>query len=307
MCEQCHLKGSAAVLQPGKQWWDFQPGQKLESIAIHYVEAAPNSSIVAVSHAEQLSLSRCVRASANRLWCGSCHNPHPAVKSNRAAQIREVCSSCHPAATLAANHTSPQTADCVACHMPRKPAADVAHAAITDHRIVRYAGEAPPIPSPRIVPWKPDDSPASARNAALGWFAYAQKTRNSEVIEEAYRRLESLSGLLRDAEVMAATGYLLLEAGKPQPAVAQFQNAVQADSANAEYRLDLAVAQHASGATSAALDSLQRAIALDPYDYRPYLAAAKIYDRLRNPDQARRIIQRYLFLDPQSLTMRLSE
>jgi len=48
-------------------------------------------------------------------------------------------------------------------------------------------------------------------------------------------------------------------------------------------------------------------MSLDEYDYRPYLAAAKIYYRLKLPDQARRMVERYLRLDPQNLTMRLAE
>jgi Flp pilus assembly protein TadD len=304
VCEQCHLKGAAAVLQPGKHWWDFQPGQKMESVAMHYVEAAPNSSIVAVSHAEQLSLSKCVRASANRLWCGSCHDPHGAAKADR---IRQVCNSCHPAATLAAHHANAATADCVACHMPRRPTADVAHAAVTDHRIVKRPGDGEAGASVmRIVPWKPDESAAAARNAALAWFAFAQKNRSSAVVKEAFERLEVLAHL-RDAEVEAALGYMLLEFGRPKLAVPEFDEATREQPGNAEYWLDLAVSQDAAGETTAALSSLQHAIGADEYDYRPYLAAAKIYDRIGVQDQARRVIQRYLKLDPENLTMRLAE
>jgi predicted CXXCH cytochrome family protein len=307
VCEQCHLKGAAAVLQPGKQWWDFQPGQKMEAVAIHYVEAAPNASIVAVSHAEQLSLSRCVRAAGNRLWCGTCHHPHGAAKADRTAEIRQVCTSCHPVETLAAQHANPQTADCVTCHMPRRPTADVAHAAVTDHRIVRRPGEAGAASVARIVAWKPDESPAAARNAALAWFAYAQKNKTPAVAQEAYQRLESITGPLRDAAVEAASGYLLLEFGKARSAIPRFEQAAQQQPGNAEYWLDLGVAQDAGAEGPAALDTLQHAMSLDEYDYRAYLAAAKIYDRMKLPDQAKRVVQRYLRLDPQSLTMRLAE
>jgi len=307
VCEQCHLKGAAAVLQPGKQWWDFKPGQKLESVAIHYVEAAPNSSIVAVSHAEQLSLSKCVRASANRLWCGSCHNPHGNAKADRTAEIRQVCMSCHPLAVLAAQHANPQTADCVTCHMPRKPTSDVAHAAVTDHRIVKRSGDSEAATVARIVSWLPDDSQSASRNSALAWFAYAQKNKNPAVTKEAYQRLASISGPQRDAAVEAASGYMLLEFGKPRLSIPKFEEATREALGNAEYWLDLGVAQDAGGETTAALESFNHAMSLDEYDYRPYLAAAKIYYRLKLPDQARRMVERYLRLDPQNLTMRLAE
>ena len=280
VCEQCHLKGASAVLQPGKQWSDFKPGQKLESVAIHYVEAAPNASIVAVSHAEQLSLSRCVRASRNQLWCGSCHNPHGAAKVDRTAEIRQVCTSCHPVATLAAHHASPQTADCVSCHMPRRPVSDVAHAAVTDHRIVKRPDDNAATAIGRLVAWKPDESPAAGRNAALAWFAYAQKNKTPAIVKEAFQRLDSVPGPFRDAAVEAAAGFMLLEFGKPQLAVPRFQEAAHEQSGNAEYWLDLGVAQDAEGASTTALESLQHAMSVDEYDYRPYLAAARIYDRL---------------------------
>jgi predicted CXXCH cytochrome family protein len=307
VCEQCHLKGAAAVLQPGKQWSDFQPGQKMEAVAMHYVEATPNASIVAVSHAEQLSLSRCVRASAGRLWCGTCHNPHGAKAADRTSEIRQVCTACHPATTLAANHSSPEQADCVACHMPRRPTADVAHAAVTDHRIVKRPEKTPGEGAgSQIVAWKLDDSPSAARNAALAWFAYAQKSKSPPVIKEAYRRLVALPPS-RDAAVEAATGYLLLAFGQPKLSTPDFLSATHDEPTNPEYWLDLGVSQDAAGNTTAAIEAIQHAISLDQYDYRPYLAAAKIYRRLQVPDQARRMIERYLRLDPQSLTMRLAE
>ncbi len=100
---------------------------------------------------------------------------------------------------------------------------------------------------------------------------------------------------------------MLLEFGRPQPAVIDFNEATRDEPAKAEYWLDLAVLQDAAGNITAALESLQRAIALDSFDYRPYLAAAKIYDRMGVPDQARRTVERYLRLDPENVTMKLAE
>jgi Tfp pilus assembly protein PilF len=100
---------------------------------------------------------------------------------------------------------------------------------------------------------------------------------------------------------------MLLEFGRPKLAVPEFDEATREQPGNAEYWLDLAVSQDAAGETTAALSSLQHAIGADEYDYRPYLAAAKIYDRIGVQDQARRVIQRYLKLDPENLTMRLAE
>ena len=84
VCEQCHLEGEVRVLNPGKHWQDFQPGNTLETVFSTYlVRAAPGLGDKAVSQAEQLSLSRCARESAGRLWCGTCHDPHSSA-TNRA-------------------------------------------------------------------------------------------------------------------------------------------------------------------------------------------------------------------------------
>ncbi len=79
VCEQCHLEGATAVLNPGKAWSDFQAGASLESVETHYVFRNPDgslSSLAAVSHAEQLAVSACSRGSGGKLWCGTCHDPH---------------------------------------------------------------------------------------------------------------------------------------------------------------------------------------------------------------------------------------
>src|SRR2546428_306914 len=37
ICEQCHLEGEARILNPGKRWRDFHPGENLEQVAAAYV------------------------------------------------------------------------------------------------------------------------------------------------------------------------------------------------------------------------------------------------------------------------------
>src|SRR6266481_1791170 len=80
VCEQCHLSGETRVLNPGRQWSDFRPGQELEQVFSVYVHdtghAASDPSIKVISHVEQLALSACARQSGGKLWCGTCHDPH---------------------------------------------------------------------------------------------------------------------------------------------------------------------------------------------------------------------------------------
>src|SRR5207302_11363811 len=92
------------------------------------------------SHVENLAQSACQRGSGDRLWCGSCHDPHvvPEV-SQRASWFRTKCLMCHAkrgctesisARTRAAN-------DCTVCHMPKAAVADAQHVVYTDHSIPR--------------------------------------------------------------------------------------------------------------------------------------------------------------------------
>ncbi len=133
VCEQCHLEGEARILNPGKHWQDFHAGNDLEAtFSTYLLHVSASEGTKAVSHAEQLSLSRCARESAGRLWCGTCHNPH-AAPENRAQQVRETCLTCHSA--LFAQNKHQPAEECVSCHMPRIRPANVAHAAITNHLI----------------------------------------------------------------------------------------------------------------------------------------------------------------------------
>ena len=79
VCEQCHLKGVARVLNPGKDFTDFAVGQPREKTFTIYQYSTPPGEqppFNLISHSEQLALSRCKRISGDRVWCGTCHNPH---------------------------------------------------------------------------------------------------------------------------------------------------------------------------------------------------------------------------------------
>ena len=43
VCEQCHLSGSARVLNPGKGWADFVPGVPLEEVFSVYTDDVEGS------------------------------------------------------------------------------------------------------------------------------------------------------------------------------------------------------------------------------------------------------------------------
>ena len=175
VCEQCHLEGVARILNPGRDWWDYKPGDPLEKTFVTYMETAGSTTLRAVSHSEQLAQSRCARASGGRLWCGTCHSPHGS-RIDRAAQVRQACLSCHQSLFGGAKHAPAD--ECVTCHMPHLRPADVAHSAVTDHRIVRTPTpqiSLPPVAKVRLRPWREPDSTVAQRDLGLAYFEWAAK------------------------------------------------------------------------------------------------------------------------------------
>lgn len=170
VCEQCHLAGEARFLRHGRKMYDFRPGLPLGQFWSIFVHAYNNGQEdKAVNHVEQMHLSRCFQASAGKLGCLSCHDPHVAVgPERRVAHYRARCLSCHEqhgcSLPSAVRRQTQADDSCIACHMPRYSAVDIAHAAATNHRIVRQAPspDAPNAASssspPSFVPFDPADS-----------------------------------------------------------------------------------------------------------------------------------------------------
>ena len=128
VCEQCHLKGVARVLNPGKKFTDFVVGQPLETTFTIYRYSMPNGEqppFKVISHSEQLALSRCKSASGDAMWCGTCHDPHD-NPVDVVLYYRSKCLSCHAKSHFAASHPS-RNSNCIGCHMPKREADDGGH------------------------------------------------------------------------------------------------------------------------------------------------------------------------------------
>jgi Flp pilus assembly protein TadD len=162
VCQQCHILGEERIVRRDRNAFDYRPGLPIHlffSIFVRPPELVDNRKTV--SHVEQMYLSKCFRASAasNKLGCVSCHDPHELPEpSRRLSFYRERCLRCHEirssgeVATAITNAHSPLTThhspkdNCIECHMPRRASANVAHAAITDHRVVRRPDRIPEVP-----------------------------------------------------------------------------------------------------------------------------------------------------------------
>ena len=77
VCEQCHLQGVYHVERAGRRSSDYRPSLPLEEFLAVYVASSSRlaGEKPAVSHVEQMHLSRCYRDSGGRLGCISLSRP----------------------------------------------------------------------------------------------------------------------------------------------------------------------------------------------------------------------------------------
>ena len=158
ICAQCHLSGEVRVSRPGKEGQTLAAGGLLADILTVFVRAGSPSDLRVTSHVENLAQSACKRASGDKLWCGTCHDPHTAPEpAEKAAYFRGKCLSCHQTQDChAAEEARLANGDsCIACHMPRGPASDIQHVVFTDHSIRRKPSGAGVVPSSssELVPY----------------------------------------------------------------------------------------------------------------------------------------------------------
>ena len=96
ICAQCHLSGEVRVAKPGKEGEALTAGGLLADDLTVFIRAGSPSDLRVTSHVENLAQSVCKRKSGDKLWCGTCHDPHTAPEpAEKAAYFRGKCLSCH--------------------------------------------------------------------------------------------------------------------------------------------------------------------------------------------------------------------
>src|SRR5262249_23647953 len=270
--------------------------------------------------------SRCFRESRGpgQLGCVSCHDPHAVPAPERkVAFFRDRCLACHTdrGCSLAPDRrrqTSPEDS-CVACHMPRRPSADINHAATTDHRVVRGAGDPAPA-QPRKL--RPGESPLVHFHADLAGPQGPEGRRDlglalEELAREAspaQRQLaESALALLdeavrrhpEDVPAWEARGQALRLLGRTQEALASVREALapapgreQPLARAASYADDL-------GQREASLADWQRALAINPWFPEYRFRRAQLLSEAGDWPGALAECEAVLRSDPANIEMRL--
>jgi hypothetical protein len=223
VCAQCHLTGQSRIARTGRRLTDYRPGDLLSDFTATFVSTTPGEFQVN-SHVEKLAQSACKRAAGDRLWCGSCHDPHavpPAAE--RAAWFRAKCLTCHEAGDCS------RGADCAGCHMPKSPAADAGHGVFTDHSIPRVPRSPQSVRAKSAASWTLRGfTAADAGDRELG-LAYAEigvRTGDRRQQAEAIRLLTSAP---QDGESQVRLGDLQERAGNFTRALELYQAALRQD------------------------------------------------------------------------------
>jgi len=308
ICEQCHLEAAGRVLNPGKRWEDFHPGAPAEqTFATYMLVGGDNHEVIAVSQVEQLAQSMCMRASGGKLWCGTCHNPHGQVK-DRQQELRTICTNCH--VKLAADHPAAPT-ECTSCHMPRGPTTNVAHAALTDHRILRRPGN-PALQQSgpeKVVAWREPPLPVQERNLALADLLAALSEKSSALQEEGFRLLTSVPAehWNNDPEAVSALEGLYLQKGDFANAIKFGQRSIALSPHSAKAAMNFALVLLRSRDPAAAESQFGRAIDLDPSLKPAYGRLAIMYANQGRSAEMMDVIDRYLKWNPQDIMFRMQK
>ena len=284
ICEQCHLTGATQrILNPGREFDDFHAGQRLEDVFTVYTRSGARAFKV-ISHSEQLARSACARNSQGRLWCGTCHDPH--LRGAPTSQTyNEHCQMCHQG-KLDKSH--PADANCISCHMIRRPAQDGGHTVFTDHRIMRqYQPDEPDSQSADLMPWREPEPALRARNLALAYVNAGIAGHSPAEIVRGYRMLTEVQRAAPDdVGVLNGIGRALLAGGQPLEALKAFEWVLRLMPNSATNEEDVGLAFLESGQTEKAASHLRRALELDPLLLSAGTALQEVYRKQGDSDKA---------------------
>ncbi len=334
ICQQCHLDGAHRIVRRSRDRYDFRPGMHLKDFMSVLVDARRTTSTKAVNHAQQMYVSRCYQASggattsggaasspsAGRLGCLSCHDPHRKIAAEqRVTHYRAACLKCHAAddCTLPheQRHADNKQDSCIACHMPRYAASDVAHTASTDHRIPRKPSTAGDPDEARPSGPMPDDAlvsffvrngvPAEAEDvrdlaiARVNLAIHKQATADSAIapLQAAWKRDPG------DLEVGDALGTALWLTGRHDEAVPVLRAVLARQPAHETALFTLAYIK-TEARDGESIELWRRLTELNPThpDYRAYAVKALTAQNVWS--QAERHCRVWVGLEPWSVSAR---
>ncbi len=306
ICAQCHLSGEVRVSRAGKQETALTAGGLLADDLTVFVRAGSPSELRVTSHVENLAQSACKRASGDKMWCGSCHDPHtPPEPAQKVAYFRNKCLSCHQTKDChAAQETRLANSDnCTQCHMPRGPANDIQHVVFTDHSIRRkpagsgvtpasdYAAELVPYPS----------YTSSTRDLALAYAVVALRDHNPADRDRAFPLLKQAAEQgTADAQALAYLAEFYRDAKDDAHALPIYQQVWRMDKSQYAAAAALGAYQMQRGNLAEAIQLWREALTLNPAMTLVRVNLAKALLSTGNPGEARAALEQALHFNPAS-------
>jgi tetratricopeptide (TPR) repeat protein len=143
---------------------------------------------------------------------------------------REKCLQCHDRSGFATEH-HPENRDCVACHMGRAAAGDIAHEQVTDHWIRRLPEEHSNAKASTGLLAVVGIEVAGDREFGLAYAQLAARGDRSAASRalELLKRAEKGSGSSGDPELHAQIGFLEQVQGHAMAAAEEYRAALRAD------------------------------------------------------------------------------
>jgi Tetratricopeptide repeat/Cytochrome c554 and c-prime len=302
ICEQCHLSGEIRVPKQGSNEPVLSPGDRLADSLTVFVRSGSGAQLRVTSHAENLAQSLCKRKSGDKLWCGTCHDPHSVPSANqKAAYFRGKCLTCHQTSSCSAPQTLRQANgdDCIACHMPRNPTSDVDHVVFTDHSIPRrpMPGRAEPSVDADLEPYGGGE--VSARDLGLAYVMVALREGNAVYRERAFRLLQdAVAQGARDAQTLLYLAQLYRDRKDDAHARPLYEEVWRMDREQYAAGAALGAYQMQAGNLDEAIRLWRQTLAISPalVLVRQNLATALL--RTGRPDQAQENLRKALEFNP---------
>jgi Flp pilus assembly protein TadD len=290
VCEQCHLQGNARITRKDRNLVDWRPGLPLEAYLSVFVPDDSSRDQHANNHVVQMHQSVCFQKSRddNKLGCVSCHNPHVHItKERRVEHYRARCLTCHQdkgCKLHVAERWRQKRDSCIDCHMPRFGPADIAHAALTDHRILRRRRATPtaePEPTLQMANFYADRNPVGPLEAKRELALAMEHTISfgpPTLRLQAPRAIPLLNEVLRrtpdDLEARKTRAALKRLQGQSYEALRDYEMVLAAFPRRESALYGATLAARSAGLSRTAKEYARRLVEISPYqaNYRSLLA-----------------------------------